>query len=192
MSAADREKWNAKYAGPEAAPAKPSAVLMQLAEYLPISGRALDIAGGAGRNAIWLARRGLKVTLADISSVGLALARARAVAAHVEIETVELDLERQSLPTGPFELVLTNCYLCRHLFPSFPTLLADDGRLVVVQPTKKNLERHEKPPADYLFEEGELRKLAAGLEIVHYVERWSADERHDAVLVAKKRATSVV
>jgi tellurite methyltransferase len=192
MSTADREKWNAKYGGPEVAPAKPSVVLMELAKYLPVSGRALDIAGGAGRNAIWLANRGLSVTLADISSVGLSLARARAAAANVEIETVELDLEQQSLPDGPFELVLSNCYLCRHLFPSFPTLLADDGRLLVIQPTKRNLDRHAKPPADYLFEEEELRRLAAGLEIVHYVEGWSADDRHDAVLVAKKRAARVV
>jgi len=192
MSAADRQKWDTKYAGPEAAPAKPSAVLIQLDEYVPSSGRALDIAGGAGRNAIWLAGRGLDVTLADISSVGLALAQVRAAAANVEIETVELDMEQQPLPEGPFALVLSNCYLCRHLFPSFPQLLAEEGRLIVIQPTKKNLERNEKPPADYLFEEGEMRKLAEGLEILHYEEGWSADDRHDAVLVAKKRAASVV
>jgi tellurite methyltransferase len=192
MSVADREKWDAKYAGPELAPAKPSVVLVQLAKFLPARGRALDIAGGAGRNAIWLAARGLDVKLADISSVGLALARERAAAAGVQIETVEMDLEKQSPPAGPFDVVLSNCYLCRDLFPSFPKLLTDDGRLIVIQPTKRNLERHEKPPAAFLFEEGELRSLAAGLEILHYEEDWSADDRHDAVLVAKKRAASVV
>jgi hypothetical protein len=70
--------------------------------------------------------------------------------------------------------------------------LTDDGRLVVVQPTKKNLERYSKPPLAFLLEEGELRTLASGMEIVHYEEGWSADDRHDAVLVAKKRAASVV
>lgn len=191
MSAADREKWDAKYTGPEVAPAKPSLVLVQLAQFLPTRGRALDIAGGAGRNAIWLVGRGLDVTIADISGVGLAVARERAAAANVKIETVEMDLEEQ-LPPGSFDLILSNCYHCSDLFPRFAKILADHGRLVVIQPTKRNLERHEKPPAAFLFEEGELRKLAAGLEILHYEEDWSADDRHDAVLVAKKRATSVV
>jgi SAM-dependent methyltransferase len=159
---------------------------------LPAGGRALDIAGGAGRNAIWLARQGFDVTIADVSSVGLALARERAAAANVKIQTLEIDVEQQPLPAGPFDLVLSHCYLCRHLFPQFPRLLSDDGRLVVIQPTQRNLERNEKPPAAFLFEEGELQKLAAGVEIVQYEEGWSADDRYDAVLVAKKRAASVV
>jgi SAM-dependent methyltransferase len=192
MSNFDRDKWNGKYADPDFAPKKPSVVLVGLASLLPSGGRALDIAGGAGRNAIWLAHRGFDVTLADVSSVGLALARERATTANVKIQTLEIDVEQQPLPTGPFDLVLSHCYLCRHLFPQFPKLLVNDGRLVVVQPTKKNLERNEKPPADYLFDEGELQTLAAGLEIVHYQEGWSADDRYDAVLVAKKRAASVV
>jgi tellurite methyltransferase len=192
MSDVDRRKWDAKYADPQFAPIRPSAVLVGLAHFLPAGGRALDIAGGAGRNAIWLAGQGFDVTIADISSVGLALARHRAALRNVKIETLQIDAEQQALPCGPFDLVLSHCYLCRHLFPRFPSLLVDDGRLVVIQPTKKNLERNEKPPIDYLFEEGELRKLAANLEILHYEESWSADDRHDAVLVAKKRLASVV
>ena len=75
MSAADREKWNSKYADPEFAPRKPSPVLLGLAEWLPPQrGRALDLAGGCGRHAIWLAQQGFDVTLADVSSVGLQVA----------------------------------------------------------------------------------------------------------------------
>ena len=44
----------------------------------------VDIAGGAGANALWLARRGLDVTLADISPVGLALAEDECRARGVE------------------------------------------------------------------------------------------------------------
>lgn len=192
MSDFDRDKWNAKYADSSFAPSEPSAVLVGLAEYLPTRGQAIDIAGGGGRNAIWLARRGLDVTLADISTVGLKLARERAVAAGVNIETLEIDLEVQPLPAGPFDVISCVCYLGRHLFPQFPGLLASRGTLVVVQPTKRNLERSDKPPFDFLYDEGELRSLADGLEIVHYHEGWSADDRHDAVLVARKTATSVV
>ena len=55
MSEADRTKWDSKYADAAAVPRQPSAVLVRLAEYLPAKGIALDVAGGGGRNAIWLA-----------------------------------------------------------------------------------------------------------------------------------------
>jgi len=192
MSNFDRDKWNAKYADISFAPTEPSAALAGLSEYLPSRGSALDIAGGAGRNAIWLAKRGLETTLADISAVGLKLARDRAAASGVEINTLEIDLEQQPLPVGPFHVISSVCYLGRDLFPQFPRLLVDQGVLVVIQPTKRNLERHKKPPFDFLYDEGELRNLVTGLEIIHYHEGWSVDDRHDAVLVARKPALSVV
>ena len=97
MSAADREKWNQKYQDPDFAPRKPSPVLVSLAEWLPTTGRCLDIAGGCGRHAIWLAQRGLTVTIADISAVGLKIARERAAATGVELQTLEIDLAGGSL-----------------------------------------------------------------------------------------------
>jgi tellurite methyltransferase len=186
MSAADRQKWDAKYADGHFAPRDPSAVLLRLAHLLPPTGRALDVAGGGGRHAIWLAKRGFNVTLADISSAGLATARQRAAAAGLSINAVEVDFEQQVLPAGPFDLIVSVCFLCRSLFPQFRQSLAPGGMLFVIQPTTKNLERNDKPPAPYLFSEGELRTLAGGLAIVHYEEAWSADNRHDAVLVARK------
>ena len=74
MSDKDRKRWDAKYARQESAPSEPSLLLTQLDDILPRRGRALDIAGGAGRHAIWLAQRGLDVTLADISLAGMNLA----------------------------------------------------------------------------------------------------------------------
>jgi tellurite methyltransferase len=182
----DREKWDAKYADAAEAPREPSAVLVSLAEYLPTRGRALDIAGGAGRNGLWLAQRGLDVTIADISPIGLALARQRATQQGLALHTLQIDLEQEPLDLPSFDLIISVCYLCRPLFFAFPRLLNPGGILVVIQPTKRNLERNEKPPAPYLLDEGELPRLAASLEIIHYEEGWLADGRHDAVLVAQK------
>jgi len=192
LSLADRTKWDAKYAAADSAPREPSAVLTSLADYLPTCGRALDIAGGAGRNAIWLAQRGLDMTIADISTVGLALVKERAAAAGVTVNTIAIDLERDPLPAGPFDLILSVCYLWRPLFAEIPRILAPGGRLVVIQPTKRNLERNDKPPAAYLLDEGELPRLTSGLEIIHYQEDWLADGRHDAVLVARRAETGEV
>jgi len=188
MSHADREKWNAKYAVPEFAPREPSAVLIGLDQYLPRCGRAIDVAGGGGRHGIWLAKRGLDVTNADVSAVGLAIARERAQQESVQIAALETDLEAADFPAGPWDLVVSVCYLCRHLFTAFPHVLASGGVLVVIQPTKRNLERYDKPPAAFLLNDGELPTLVRDLTVVHYDEGWLADSRHDAVLVARRTA----
>lgn len=190
MSLADRQKWDARYAVADNVPREPSEVLLSLAHFLPSRGRALEVAGGGGRHAIWLAQRGLDVKLIDISPIGLALARRRAAEAGLAIDTVEIDLEQQPPPAGPFDLILIAYYYCPTLVPRFHKHLAPGGLLVVIQPTRQNLERHDKPPAGFLYEPGELRRLAVGLEIEHYAEGWLADERHDAVLVARRRAAA--
>jgi SAM-dependent methyltransferase len=191
MSDFDRDKWNAKYAA-AAAPREPSAVLLTLEKHLPQTGRAIDIAWGGGRHGIWLSQRGLDVTVADISPVGLAIAQQRGAEAGLSIQTLEIDLEHSRFPAGPWNLIVSVCYLWRPLFNAFPNALSPDGILAVVQPTKRNLERNDKPPAAYLLDEGELPRLVRGLEIVHYEEGWLADGRYDAVLVARKAAQSVV
>ena len=185
MSADDRRKWNAKYARPDAAPAQPSRLLAELAPLLPTSGRALDVAGGAGRDALWLAQRGLDVCVADISQGGLEIAVKRAAECGVALETVLVDVECDPFPQGPWGLILSVHFLHRPLFAEFPKVLQPGGALVVIHPTQANLQRHEKPPKRFLLEDDELPSLVEGLEIVHYEEGWLAEGRHDAVLVAR-------
>jgi tellurite methyltransferase len=182
----DQQKWDAKYAAADEVPREPSAVLRSLDAILPKSGRAIDVAGGAGRNAIWLAQRGLEVTIADVSPRGLELAAARAQEAGTSITPLWTDLEDGPFPAGPWDLILCVCYLWRPLYAVYPQVLLPGGLLVIIQPTKKNLERSPKPPAGFLLEDGELPSLLKGLEVVHYAEGWQADGRHDAVVVARK------
>ena len=182
----DRQKWDAKYAAAEEVPREPSAVLRSLEKLLPRRGRALDVAGGAGRNAIWLAKQGLDVTIADVSPRGLALVCERAQQAGATVTPLCTDLEDLPFPAGPWDLILSVCYLWRPLFAVYPQVLSPGGVLIVIQPTKKNLERYPKPPAGFLLNDGELPGLMSGLDVVHYQEGWQADGRHDAVMVARK------
>jgi SAM-dependent methyltransferase len=189
MSAEDRERWDARYRAGEHAAREPSRLLTDLDPYLPRQGRALDLAGGAGRHAVWLARRGLQVTLCDISPTALTLARQAAAAAGVAIETSEVDLDENPPPGGPWNLILSFHYVRRELFDECRDLLAPGGLLVFVQPTRRNLERHEKPGARFLLGDGELAGLAAGLDILHHREGWLEDGRHEALLVARRPST---
>jgi SAM-dependent methyltransferase len=184
MSLADRQKWDVRYAAAEAVPREPSRVLVELAPRLPTSGRGLDVAGGGGRHSIWLAQHGLRMTLADISPIGLELAASRAREVGAALETIQLDLEQSPFPSGPWDLILFVCFLGGKLYRQAAEQLAPGGKLVVVQPTVRNLERHDRPPRGYLLEEEELPRLIGDLKIEHYVEGWSTDERHDAVLIA--------
>ena len=192
MSAEDREKWNHKYSDPDFAPRKPSPVLLSLAEWLPVSrGKALDIAGGCGRHSIWLAQQGFDVTLADVSPVGLQVAQGRAEAAGVKITTLEHDLEQQGLPPGKWDVIVSICYLWRPAAALLSEALNSQGIFIMIQPTTINLTRHDKPPRDFLLLPGELQALAenfvtGGLRVCHLSEGWSADDRHDAVLVVRR------
>lgn len=153
-----------------------------------MTGSVLDVAGGTGRNALWLAARGFAVTLTDVSAVGLEVARTEATRRRLEVETVELDLELKDCPPGPWDLILCFHYLKRSLFAVFPTVLRPAGMVVGELATVRNLERHENPRRQFLLEEGELPGLVQELDLVMYTEGWTETDQHLARLVARKPA----
>ncbi len=197
MAKEDRERWNQRYrAGGHVARA-PSDALRALGDSLPRRGYALDVAGGTGHNALWLAERGLEVTLVDIADVALAFAGARARERDLDLRTCALDLERDPLPTSPaadgrYQLVLCLRYLQRELFPAMIAALAPGGLLLFAQPTVTNLERNDRPSRRFLLERGELRELAGldrdQLEVLRYEEAWTERGTHEAVLLARRAA----
>jgi SAM-dependent methyltransferase len=89
-------------------------------------GRALDLACGEGRNAIWLAERGWKVTAVDFSRVAIEKARASAERAGVEVDFVCADLLGYESEPAAHDLVVV-------LFLQLP---ADERRLVLSRASK--------------------------------------------------------
>jgi len=186
MSQADRAKWDAKYRDGSHQSRRVSPFLESLDAVLPRRGRALDVAGGAGRNALWLARRGLDVTIADVSEVALSIARSRAETEGLSLSTVAVDLEEDPFVSGPWDLIVNVCFLQRSLFSIYPEVLAPTGLLVFLQPTVVNLERHRRPPRAFLLEPGEAADLVGDLTIVSLTEGWTEDGHHEARVVARK------
>src|SRR4051812_43351101 len=68
-------------------------------------GTALDIATGQGRNAVWLATQGWKVTGVDISDVGLEMTAKAALAKKTKVTTVEADIDTYDLGKDKWDLV---------------------------------------------------------------------------------------
>ena len=129
--------------------------------------------------------------MVDTSEVAIALAGERAAEADVDIELVHSDLTAETLPGGPWNLVLIVHYLQRDLFSPAVDRLADNGLIAFSIATVRNLERRERPSLPHLLQEGEAPSLVDGLQILHYAEGWSIEDRHEARVVARKRSSGV-
>jgi SAM-dependent methyltransferase len=102
----DREEWNERYGTDELVwRAEPNQFLVEEVERLT-PGRALDLACGEGRNAVWLASQGWKVVGMDFSSAGLAKGRRMADERGVEVTWVEADAVSWIPPRSGFDLVV--------------------------------------------------------------------------------------
>jgi tellurite methyltransferase len=191
----DRERWNARWRERAGELEDASSFILAGATHVPIRGKALDMAGGAGRNAIWLARQGLDVTLVDVSDVALDKAEERAKRLGVinRMKFLRVDLEGP-LPFAPlFDVVVIVHYLDRERRDSFADLLLEDGVLFAANPTVTNLERHARPSPGYLVERGELARWACdqGMDLLATQEDWTTEGNHEASVIARKRSRQV-
>ena len=137
MSKADLEKWDARYrAGAYSDRTHPTALLRDHIEALP-RGRALDVACGTGRNALFLAESGFDVQAIDISPVALHRGRESAAARGLDVEWIAGDLEAGIAPyvneATRYSLIVLVRYVDMALVPELARLLADAGVLLVEQ-----------------------------------------------------------
>lgn len=188
MAEADRIRWDARHLKQAGRLQGPSPFVASLDGLLPRQGRALDVAGGTGRHALWLARRGLDVTLADISGVALEIAAGRADREGLPLRTVTIDLKAEPTPDGPWDLIVCVDFLWRPLLAELPMALPPGGLLLVAHPTRSNQRRHERPGPRHLLDDGELPGLVRGLEVLLDEEGWTPEGRHEARLVARRPA----
>jgi len=167
----DAKEWDERYGVAELIwTAEPNRFVEDTCRSLP-SGRALDVAAGEGRNSVWLAGRGWRVTAVDFSEVGLEKGRRLAEEAGVgdRIEWVRADVRHWTPPARSYDLVVV-AYL--HLVPadlaqvlsSAAGALAADGTLVVVGHDVANLERGVGGPQDptVLYHPEAIRTILAG------------------------------
>ncbi len=189
-SGEERQRWDQRYREGSHPRREPDPFLARAyAEYVqplfPEGGSALDVAGGSGRHAVWLAQRGWKVTLVDISEVGVAQARQAAAQQHVKLEVKVADLTDSSLDRERYDLVLVFFYLQRDLFPALVSTLKPGGLLLYKTYTKEHRKRAKGPKNPcYFLEENELLFAFHKLRMLHYKE--SFGDEAVAELVARK------
>jgi SAM-dependent methyltransferase len=118
--------------------------------------------------------------------VGLAIATRAAEGEGLHIRTIVRDLEEQGLPAGSWDVVTVVHFLHRPLLTGLAGIVTPGGILLYAHPTRRNLERHPRPPARFLLEEGELPLRLPGFEIVHCEEGWLDEDRHEVRLIARR------
>ena len=166
------ERWDRKYARePQPAGTEPTAFLRQAMAHLDSRGRALDLAMGAGRNAVFLAECGFRVTGVDASEVGTSNARRLAEARGVEIDAVAADLATYPLGREEWDLITNFYFLDRRLFPRIVEALAPGGTFVLEtfstdHPRLASGYGPKNP--DFLLEPNELLSAFADLRILLY------------------------
>lgn len=98
--------WDQRYAGDGLAYGEEAnGFLTHVADRLPSQGHALDIGAGEGRNALFLAARGLNVLAVDQSAVGMQKAERRARARGLQLRTQAVDLRDFDAAHGSFDVV---------------------------------------------------------------------------------------
>ena len=149
----DAAGWDARYAGSDLVwGAQPNQFVARELAGVP-AGRALDVGAGEGRNAIWLAGLGWRVTAVDFSAVALDRGRQLAAARGLEVDWVQADLRVYRPEPGGFDVVLV-AYI--HLVPAELTevlhraaaAVAPGGRIVVVGHDRANLTAGVGGPQD--------------------------------------------
>jgi SAM-dependent methyltransferase len=191
MSDAAKE-WDERYRQGRGMPDEPSALLVGNRALLPAGGRALDIAMGSGRNALYLASLGFRVTGMDVSPVAVALCREKAARLGLAVEAVVADLEDYRLPANRYDLIINFHYLQRSLAGPIGQALKQAGVLFFESFTIDQLQfgYGPKDPA-FLVRPGELREMFAGLETLFYHEGVIEGDRGPkavAQLIARKSA----
>ena len=185
--------WDERFAAGEYPRApEPSPVLRAYEPSLP-EGRALDVAAGTGRNAVFLADRGYDVDALDASAEGLAIVRERAADRGIgdRIETIQGDVSTYGFPTETYDLVTMSYFHTLDRFADLVESVAPGGYLFV-EGHLRSAEPSPSGPSDdrYRFAANELLRAGLALSVCYYdettTERPGDRRRATARLLARK------
>ena len=161
-------------------------------------GDALDVAMGQGRNSIFLAQQGWRVTGFDVSDEGLAIARANAKKADVSIHTAHCGYQEFDFGRSRWDLVAMIYAFVPITSPAFVKRVTDSlrpGGAVVYEHYLYTGDPAQRAPAGWIGEvaAGELRTIFRDLQVAHYEETqavpdWGGPEPAPVVRLLAKKA----
>lgn len=177
MALDDQARWDRQYLESDGRE-KPAAFLKEILDngrWDIVPGRALDLACGTGRNALFLAEKGFAVTAVDISRVGLEHGARRARERSLSISWQQADLESFELPRVAYDLIVNINFLQRALIPQIKSALITGGHIIFeTYLIDQQTIGHPKNP-NYLLAHDELLEHFRDLRILYSREGKFAD-----------------
>ncbi len=189
MSQQDRSKWNKRYAEDSYGKANPITLLEDWIEEIP-TGKALDVACGAGRNAIFMAQAGFQVDAIDISTEGLNKARLSASSQGFDINWIEHDFDQDYDFETDYKLIIVLCYVNLPLISRLCECLAPGGYLLCEEHLVTEREVTGPTSSSYRVASGQLRDAVSGLSILMYQESLETNDEGEQVASARVVARS--
>lgn len=184
-----KTQWDEKYSRPTFIFGKsPVQFLAENYQYIPYEGTVLDMGMGEGRNAVFLAQKGYKVTGVDISSVAVKKAYLLAQEFGVKIKGVVASLEDYKIAPNSFDAIICFYYVDRSLVEKMKSWLKPGGILIYEAYTIREKTRKKKEHLadnEYLKEQ-ELLKLFPGMRVLKYEEPLHEKEFRSSIILRKE------
>lgn len=168
----DQKRWDTRFGKTGFALGKdPNPFLKKHIRLLP-KGKALDIAAGEGRNAVFLAQQGFDVDAVDISEEGLKKAQKLAREKGVKINTSLIDLDQYPIGKEQYDLTANFYYLKRRLIPRIKKGLKKGGKVIfeTYLLEHRTLGTGGPKQAKYFLKPNELLRLFKDFRILFYRE----------------------
>ncbi len=169
---ADQKRWDKRFGKKEFALGKePNPFLKKYIRLLP-KGKALDMAAGEGRNAVFLAQNGFEVDALDISEKGLKKAQKIARGRGVKINTFLVDLDQYQIEKERYDLIANFYFLKRRLIPRIKKGLKKGGKVIfeTYLLEHRTLGTGGPKQAKYFLKPNELLRLFKNFRILFYRE----------------------
>jgi tellurite methyltransferase len=183
-----KTQWDEKYSRPTFIYGKsPVKFLAENYHYIPYEGTVLDMGMGEGRNAVFLAQKGYKVTGIDISSVAVKKSYLLAQEFGVKIKGVVASLKDYKIPPNSFDAIVCFYYVDRSLVDKMKSWLKPGGILIFEAHTARELTKNKRDAldGDYLKEQ-ELLKLFSPMRVLKYEEPLHEKEFRSSIILRKE------
>ena len=169
-------EWDERYRSGEQVFDTPVPLVVSIAQALK-PGTALDLACGAGRNAIYLAEHGWQVTAVDGAPSAIQILQYRVGARSVSVDARVADLQRGKFVIEPeaYDLICDCYYLQRSLFAAMKAGVRPGGTVIAIVHLADPEQPRGTPKRAY---PGELRTFFEGWRILHDYEGDPSESCH--------------
>ncbi len=189
VSQDSKTQWDKRYSRPTFIYGKsPVQFLAENYHYIPFEANVLDMGMGEGRNAVFLAQKGYKVTGIDISSVAVKKAHLLAQEFGVKFKGIVASLKDYKIAPQSFDAIICFYYVDKTLIEKMKSWLRPGGILIYEAYTLR--EKSNRPRGvleeEILLKEQELLRLFTGMRVLKYEEPLHEKEFRSSIILKKE------